>query len=459
MKTGSLRFRLLVSAFVSISVALVVSGIGLQALFGHHVERQLDAQLETFIGELIGRIEPTGDGGIRLIQGLSDPRFEQPHSGLYWQIQEDAHHERLRSRSLWDTVLPLPEDELALGVVHQHSLTGPGGQSLLVREQQVLAFPETAPRRLRIAVGIDRGDVLEAREAFSRDMFPYLLLLGGVLLVATWLQILTGLSPLQHIRRGVLSVHSGEARRLSTGFPEEVQPLIGEINKLLDSRDKAIEDARAWTADLAHGLKTPLAALGADAQRLRSRGFDDMADDLDALAQSMRQRVDRELIRARLRSGASGPPQSADLNKVIKGLVNTIKRTPSGERIEWQVSVPAVARVDMPPSDLTELLGNLLDNAAKWCSSRVSVDVQFGERCEITLQEDGPGVAPEQLQVLGQRGVRLDEQVEGTGLGLAIARDIVDTYQGELLLGPSDLGGLKVTLFLRPAPPEFRTEE
>jgi signal transduction histidine kinase len=457
VKPGSLRFRLLASAVVSVAGALVLSAVGLQALFGHHVERQLEVQLETFIGELIGHIEPDPQGGFRLTQPLSDPRFGQPHSGLYWQIQEDAHRQLLRSRSLWDTVLPLPEDELALGVVHQHALPGPDAQSLLVREQQVVMFPESAPRRLRVAVALDRTDLLQARDAFSRDMLPYLLLLGGALLIATGWQIRTGLAPLQHIREGVFAVHSGKAQRLSGSCPEEVQPLIGEINKLLDSRDRAVEDARAWTADLAHGLKTPLAALGADAQRLREKGFAGMADDLDALAQSMRQRVDRELIRARLRTEQTGVPKRADLNKVVRGLVNTLQRTPEGEHIAWDISIPGNARVWISPADATELLGNLLDNAVKWAGSRVSISTRSGSG--ITIEDDGPGVVPEKLKALGQRGLRLDEQVAGNGLGLAIARDIVDAYQGELMFSRSKMGGLQVDVLLPSPDPDVVTEE
>lgn len=448
MRPGSLRFRLLASAVISIGVALFASAFGLHALFGHHVERQLETQLETFIAELVGHIEPDQQGGFRLTQPLSDPRFGQPHSGLYWQIQEDERRELLRSRSLWDTVLALPPDELDLGIVHQHALPGPDGQALLVREQQVIMFPETAPRRLRVAVAIDRTDLLQARDAFSRDMLPYLMLLGTALLLATWWQIRTGLAPLQHIREGVFAVHVGKAQRLTGSCPEEVRPLIGEINKLLDSRDKAIADARAWTADLAHGLKTPLAALGADAQRLRDQGFAGMADDLDALAQSMRQRVDRELIRARLRTEQAGPPKSADLKKVLDGLVNTLRRTPDGQSVQWRIDVPDHQRVGLSPADATELLGNLLDNAVKWSRSQVSVHSTTAGHCHILIEDDGPGVAPEQLALLGQRGVRLDEQVAGNGLGLAIARDIVDAYGGELRLNPAPLGGLQVELAL-----------
>jgi len=445
---GSLRFRLLASAVVSIGAALLASAVGLQFLFGHHVERQLEVQLETFIVELIGHLEPDMTEGFMLSQALSDPRFRQPHSGLYWQIQDDERRELLRSRSLWDTILPLPQDELELGVVHQHALPGPDDQSLLVREQQVIMFPETTPRLLRVAVAIDRTDLLKARDAFSRDMLPYLLLLGGALLIATWWQIRTGLSPLQKLRDGVFSVHSGKVKRLDSNCPEEIRPLIGEINMLLDSRDKAIADARAWTADLAHGLKTPLAALGSDAQRLREQGFTNMANDLETLAQSMRQRVDRELIRARLRTEQAGPPESADLNKILNALVNTIKRTPNGQHIDWRLPVTGKAYVGLSPADATELLGNLLENAAKWSSGIVALSLDNGEQCKIFIEDNGPGVAPEQLEILGQRGVRLDEQVAGTGLGLAIARDIVDAYGGKLWFSQSILGGLKVNLIL-----------
>ena len=448
MRRHSLRFRLLSAALISIGGALVAAGFGLVTLFGQHVERQLDLELETFISELIGRIEPDGQGGILLTHALSDPRFEQPLSGLYWQIQDDRQGELMRSRSLWDGLLTLPDDELALGVVHRHELPGPAGEPLLVREQQVIVFPDTAARRVRVAVAIDRGDLLQARAGFSRDLLPYLALLGGFLLIATWLQVRTGLSPLHSIRRGVQAVRSGEHPRLPGAFPDEVQPLVDEINALLHSRDRAVEDARAWTADLAHGLKTPLAALGADAQALRARGEHGMADNLEQLAQGMRQRVDRELIRARLRTAISGPPQRADASRVLAALVRTLQRTPDGEGLDWKLDIPADSRVALPPVDLTELLGNLLDNAAKWAAGQVRVTATRSDSWQVIIEDDGPGVPEAQLARLGQRGLRLDEQIAGTGLGLAIARDIVNAYGGVVAFGHSDLGGLRVELQL-----------
>lgn len=448
MRLHSLHVRLLVAAAISISAALVVAGFGLTALFEHHVERRLDLQLENYLSELIGRIEPDGDGGIRITHELGDPRFDQPLSGLYWQVQDDAHHALIRSRSLWDGMLALPHDQLSLGVVHRHELPGPGGQSLLVREQQVIVLPQTDARRLRIAVAIDRSDLVAARDDFAKDMLPYLVLLAVVLLLATWLQIKMGLSPLDHIRRGVLSIRSGNAHRLNEDYPDEVEPLVDEINELLDSRDKLVEDARAWTADLAHGLKTPLTALGADAQRLRARGEIGMAEDLEQLAQSMRRRVDRELIRARLRSEAGGRTQHADLLKIARGVVATLKRTPSGESLAWEIEASGPAQVRLSPDDLAELLGNLLDNAGKWARARVRIVLSRHQGWRLTIEDDGPGVPEEQRTRLGQRGVRLDEQTAGTGLGLAIARDIVAAYDGQLQFGLSRLGGLEVRLDL-----------
>ena len=448
MKIHSLRIRLLVAATFSIGVALVVAGFGLVELFGHHVERRLDAELETHLTELIGRIEPDGKGAFALSRPLSDPRFEEPLSGLYWQIQDDAHRVLIRSRSLWDSMLQLPRDELTLGVVHRHELPGPADQSLLVREQQIIVLPTTEPYRLRVVVAVDRTDLIKAREVFAVDLLPFIGLLAAVLLTASWFQVRTGLSPLDRIRRGVQVVRTGEAARLTGQFPDEVQPLAEEINELLDARDRTVEAARAWTADLAHGLKTPLTALTADAQRLRNRGETGIADDLEHLAQTMRQRVDRELIRARLRSEASGRPHHADLVKVIEGVVKTLQRTPAGGALQWSVDLPAREKVKLDPADLAELIGNLLDNATKWAQSKIRVLTSGDEQVEVIIEDDGCGVSEQQRQLINQRGLRLDEQSSGTGLGLAIAQDIVDAYGGTLEFGVSALGGLRVRLRL-----------
>ena len=442
----SLRFRLLTAAAVSISLGLVAAGFGLVTLFERHVERRLEVELETDLRQLMARIEVARNGRIHVVSDLADPRFEEPLSGLYWQIQDDERSTLLRSRSLWDARLDLPQDVLGLGVVHHHTLDGPAGQSLMVRERQIILRPQTEARRLRVAVAIDRQDLGRARQAFSTDMLPYLSLLAFALILASWIQVRMGLAPLHRIRRGIAAIRNDTTQRLSDTFPDEVEPLVDEINQLLDERDAAVDKARAWTADLAPGLKTPLTTLNADAQRLRSAGQIEMADNLDQLARSMQQRVDRELIRARLRAAGAATARHSQLSAVVDGVVQTLRRTPMGEGLDWHIDVPADLVLPPPKDDLTELVGNLLDNAAKWARHTVGVTSEDSLPVRLVIEDDGPGVPDDKLAVLCVRGLRLDEQTAGSGLGLAIVSDIVEAYGGELSFSRSELGGMKVCL-------------
>ncbi|MCF7991947.1 MAG: HAMP domain-containing histidine kinase, partial [Thiohalocapsa sp.] len=355
----------------------------------------------------------------------------------------------------------------------------------------------------------DRRELCAARDAFAADMLPYLILLAVLLGAAGLVQIGAGLAPLEKVRRGVGAIRSGRQRRLADDFPDEVMPLVSEVNALLAAREQAVESARAWTADLAHGLKTPLAALAADAQRLRARGESVLAADLEQLAESMRRRVDRELIRARVRSGAETCRARADVAEGIAAVLRTLQRTPDGARLDWQVDTPARPIAAMVPEDLLELLGNLLENAAKWARARVAIEAETespeapgaaldpssdpkpsaegtaatasaprsrsvpggarvpgaekatlppstrsarGRRISILIRDDGPGVAADDLPKLGQRGLRLDERRGGSGLGLAIARDVVDAYGGSLTFSTAPGGGLQVRVSLPAAP-------
>ncbi|WP_295407683.1 HAMP domain-containing sensor histidine kinase [uncultured Thiocystis sp.] len=455
MTRRSLRVRLWIGAAASITVALLVAGLGLVTLFERHVERRIGDELRRDLNQLAAAIAIAPDGAIRLSREPLDPRFGQPLSGLYWQIDSNDQPGLLRSRSLWDEIIVLPADALEPGGVHAHVLPGPGGQRLLVRERRIRLQAFGQPLVLRLAVGQDRAELTAARDAFAADMRPYLGLIALVLALATLVQIQTGLAPLESVRRGVGAIRSGQERRLADDYPDEVMPLVSEVNALLDARAQAIERARAWTADLAHGLKTPLSALVADAERLRQQGHPRLAEDLEQLADTMRRRVDRELIRARVRSGAATHQARVDVVDAIGRLLRTLRRTPDGERLEWQIEAPPAAYAALMPDDLLELLGNLLENASKWARARVRVWViagpharQAGAWIEIRVTDDGPGVPTAQMTRLGERGLRLDQAKEGTGLGLAIVRDVVDAYAGILAFSSASESGLTVSVRL-----------
>jgi len=452
----SLRARLAVAAALSIALALLVAAVALVALFERHVERRIGTELVSQLNQLAATVQIASDGQLTVQPEPPDPRFHRPLSGLYWQVDDasagGAGTGLLRSRSLWDTTLRLPTDQLAPGAVHAHTLTGPGGQTLLVRERSVLFDGDNSPRTLRLLAAMDRGELTRSRDAFAADMLPYLSIIALVLGLATWVQIRAGLAPLESVRLGINAIRSGREQRLADGFPDEVMPLVTEVNALLAAREQAVERARAWTADLAHGLKTPLSALSADAERLRVQGNPTLAADLEQLAESMRRRVDRELVRARVRSGADTHQASADVIDALRRLINTLQRTPDGERVQWKLHAPAVAKAALMPDDLLELLGNLLENAAKWARRQVVIRVEAGADVLIRITDDGPGVAPDQLDRLCERGLRLDQRKEGSGLGLAIARDVVDAYDGRLDFRASDAGGLEVCARLPSTP-------
>jgi signal transduction histidine kinase len=449
MTRRSLRARLWIGAALSITLALAVAGLGLLTLFERHVERRIGEELRAQLNQLAAAVTITPAGEVQLAREPADPRFDQPLSGLYWQIDGAAAPGLLRSRSLWDRLVELRDDDLNPGAVHAHEVMGPDAQRLLVRERRIRLQGAEGLTTLRLMVGMDRAELMAARDAFAADMLPYLALIGLVLALATFVQIQTGLAPLDAVRRGLGEIRTGGTRRLGEAYPDEVMPLVGEVNALLEAREQAIERARAWTADLAHGLKTPLGALVADAQRLREQGNVTLAEDLEHLATGMRRRVERELVRARLRSGAGvQPPDYADVVQTIRRLLRTLQRTPEGARLDWQLVAPAQARAAVIADDLLELLGNLLENAAKWARTEVDIRVNVGDRIEIGIDDDGPGVPAEQTARLGERGLRLDERTEGSGLGLAIARDVVDAYGGALDFARASKGGLAVRVHL-----------
>lgn len=448
MTRNSLRLRLLLTAALAIAVALIVAGFGLVALFDRHVERRIDAELETYLRQLAGGVSFDANGALRVARPVADPRFNEPFSGLYWQIEDTNRGEVHGSRSLWDARLSLPVDPLPSGTVHRHQIEGPGASTLLVRERQV-SYPTAAgARSLRLVIALDRRDLLDAREAFAGDVVPGLAVLALVLLTAVWLQVGIGLKPLDAVRRGVHAVRSGEQRRLTQRYPEEVMPLVAEVNDLLAAQDDAVARARARAADLAHGLKTPLTVLTADAARLREIGETAIAAELDSLAQAMRRHLDHELSRARIAGRTRATRWATPVRGVAEGVVATLKRSPDGERLTWTITAAEDLTVAADADDLTEVLGNLLENAAKWARRAVRVTAAAGTDVRLTVEDDGPGVPDDKLPLLGQRGVRLDEGVQGTGYGLAIVGDIVTACGGRLALGNLPSGGFCVAITL-----------
>lgn len=448
MIAGSLRLRLLAGGVAALAVALAIAGLGLTVLFERHVRRAFGDELTVHMRQLLAGVDVDAAGAVAVVRPPGDTSFAAPLSGLYWQLSGDDGL-LLRSRSLWDATLTLPADDLAPGDTHQHETDGPGGARVLVVERAIVLAVHGQRQPLRAVVAGDIVRVERAASAFARDLAAALGLLAVVLALATAVQVALGLRPLELLRRSVARIRRGDAGQLPADVPAEVRPLVDEINGLLAAQEREIARSRGRAADLAHGLKTPLAALGGDIERLRAQGQAGIARDIEQLSQAMSRHVDRELARARARGAAHARAQPATaLKPLVRGLVETVRRTPAGGRVAFEVEIADDMAVPLDRTDLAEVLGNLLDNATRHAAARVRVSALAGAGGEaaITIEDDGPGVAPADREAILRRGVRLDEGGGGAGLGLAIVCDVLDAYGWSVSLAGSPLGGLAVTV-------------
>ena len=436
MTRGSLRRRLFAAAALSILAALALSALGLTVLFERHVERRIAAELAVYLDQVTAGLDRGTDGALAVTRPPADPRFSQPLSGLYWQVT--AGGTVLRSRSLWDAALVLPEDSLADGAVHRHRIAGPGGAELIALERSVVLPVRIGGGAMRAVVALDAADVAAATRAFAVDLLPYLGLLALFLVASAYVQVVVGLRPLAAVRAGLAAIRAGSALRLGGDFPDEIRPLAAEVDALIEARAAEIERARARAGDLAHGLRTPLQVLAGDVERLRAKGEADIAAEIDAVATTMRRHVDRHLARARIAAG--NRDARTPIADVVGRVVAVVARTPAGARLAWPVDVPsdAVGRID--PDDLAEAIGNLAENAARHARTRVSVTVRREDGfLVVAVADDGPGIPEDRLAEVLARGGRLDLSGGGAGLGLAIVGDIAEAWGGRFALasGPS----------------------
>ena len=449
MSAGSLRLRLIVVGLASIAAALAASAVGLVVLFERHVERRIDDELRVYLNQLVTGIDRNAAGEITVVNGPADPRFDRPLSGLYWQVIVAPNDSILRSRSLWDMELAMPKDAPDVGAIRQYRLPGPARATLYIVERRFELPERFFGITIRAAAGIDTAEIRRAVKGFLRDLVPFLVVIGTLLMAAAWAQVAVGLRPLATIQQRLASIRSGKTQRLGEGFPQEVRPLANEIDALLDARDRQIGKARARSGDLAHALKTPLQVLAGEAERLGGKRESELAAQVNSLVEVMRRLVDRELTRTRLAAGAGNA--SANLLEVAQGVVNVVRLTPDGERLSWSVSIPAGLKARIDAVELAEALGNLLENAARHAVSGVDVSGRCeGEHAFITVADDGPGIPADKLPEALRRGGRLDVAASGSGLGLAIVNDIAEAAEASLEIENGE-PGLRASLRFRRA--------
>jgi signal transduction histidine kinase len=268
-------------------------------------------------------------------------------------------------------------------------------------------------------------------------------LIGGVV------HLRRGVSAIAQLRMRLASIHAGHATRLDGVYPTEVQPLVDDLNALLDAREQTVRRAIAKAGDLAHGLKTPLSVLAQEAERADAAGQHELSAAIAHEVERMRRQMDYHLAHARAAASGPAPGARCDVRESAEGLARTLLRLHADRGLVIDVDGAGDVAVRGQREDLDELLGNLLDNACKWARSRVTLAArEEAGVAVIDVDDDGPGLAPSMRDAVLQRGVRADEAAPGSGFGLAIVRDLAELYGGAIALSASPLGGLRATLRL-----------
>jgi signal transduction histidine kinase len=435
---SSLARRLLASSLLWIALLLLAGGAGLSYAFRRSAESAFDVRLEAWLHALVAALPSHVEGAAAAPPSLGDPRFERPLSGWYWQVL--AGGEPLAtSRSLWDATLVAVEPVGGLDDVSAATLAGPRGESL-----RVLARDVTLPGRrepLRVILAGDEAELRREIERFDALLFASLgaLGLGMLALVATQMRL--ALRPLHALAHDLGAVRAGLRERVTAPVPHELGPLVDSLNELLAHDAELVQRSRDHSADLAHALKTPLSLVWAEAEEIGG----ERGDRIVRHADTMRRHIERRLAAAAPRPAVAGGRTA--VRPVLEAIASTLARLHPTCAIA--VDAPAEIAFRGAREDLEEVVGNVLENACKWARGEVRVTLRgSGAALSLEIDDDGPGLVPSEREAVLERGKRLDERTPGSGLGLAIVREVVDLHGGELELGASPLGGLRVRVRL-----------
>jgi signal transduction histidine kinase len=455
MRRNSLATRLFFSATAWVVVILAITGTVLSSVYRDATERAFDRRLNLYLRTLIAEVATPDEPPDRQFQSLGEPLFELPLSGWYWQITrtDSAKPDVRASRSLWDKKLPKLEDrgvDLSAAGIRVGYVEGPEGQSLRMVERPV---DLGADGKFLVSVAGDASEIFDETRSFDYYLGGTFTALGIVLLLTTIFQVRFGLAPLKRISEAIADIRSGRAERLEGEFPVEIAPLARETNALIDANREIVERARTHVGNLAHAIKTPLSVIFNEAT---AHGADPFAHKVLEQADVMREQVAHHLERARIAARVVIVGTVTEVAPAIEALQRTMEKIHRDRGIIIEVKADPRARFRGERQDLEEMAGNLVDNACKWASSRVLIEVLTERSVQpggapmlrIIVDDDGRGLSAAERAKASRRGQRLDESKPGSGLGLSIVVDLAGLYGGSLSLGSAPIGGLRAELLL-----------
>ncbi len=453
MRVNSLGFRLFSVAAIWGVIVLVIAAILLSSLYRQTVERRFERELALYLNTLVAVVEFDDTDRLASRPDLQDPRFQTFLTGWYWLIMRptaDGQSVVFPSLSLANETLAVPnatDIPYDLDFRRSFRLSDPIDQPLLAVERQILIDDRLAT--FLVAGSLD--DVTVDVAEFERVLFLSLGLFGAGFLIGTFAVVWLGLRPLAAISRALGDIRDGRAEKLEGRFPSEIEPLAQEVNALIAANRDIVERARTHVGNLAHALKTPLSVLTNDA----ASSDDALAHVVRDQTAAMREQIDYYLKRARVAAASAVIGAAHPVDETLDALGRTLLKINQDRTIDLSREGENDVQFRGEKQDFEEIAGNLFENAFKWAKGRVHVSVETGletpthrSAFALTIEDDGPGIAPAQRETALKRGQRLDERTPGSGLGLSIVADLVALYGGSITLNESDLGGLSVQVVL-----------
>jgi signal transduction histidine kinase len=444
-RTGSLSRRMIGVAALWIIALLLLGGFALDRVLSRSIVANFDEQLVRVLNSMIGASEIGPASEVRFTRPPADQRFIEPYSGLYFQISGNGA-DTFASRSLWDRRLEVSNDHNDVKPhLYDSNEFSAAGHAEPIRVAERDAILPGSPVRWRFQVAQSRETIDDQIRQLRSTLIWSFLALGIGLIVLAALQTFYGLWPLRRVRQEVASIRSGTRTRIGEDFPAEIRPMTEEINLLLAHSEAQADEARRHAGNLAHALKTPLTVI----TNAATADSPDLDDTVIREASVMRRQIDHHLARARAIGRRATAQARARVWDSLEAVQRAIDRLYEGVTVDIAGSHDAQVRVER--QDLDEMVGNLVENAAKYGGGRVFVTVEpKNSMVDIVVEDDGPGIPEADIGSLFTRGARLDTTGKpGTGLGLAIVRDVAEIYGGSIHLEQSeDLGGLLARLTL-----------
>ncbi len=440
----SLNARVTLGAGIVLAVFIAASAFALERAFRDSARSARQDRLLAQVYLLMAAAEVDEQGALALSAGASDPRLALPGSGLYAAVFDGA------GRRVWASDSTLSADAPFAGTLpagaQRFSQREAGGQAFFVQGYGVNWNVNGTSHPFTFSVAEDMAPFEEQLGIYRRSLWSWLGAMALLLLAAQWAILRWGLAPLRRVADELTRLEAGEQQRIGGDYPAELQRLTGNLNTLLAHERARQARYRDALADLAHSLKTPLALIRA---ALREASADPaLARPLDEQVRRMDEIVAYHLQRAAA-SGRSAMTAPQPLKPAVERMLRAMAKVHAARAVAADIAVDDALRFRGDEGDLTEVLGNLLDNAYKWCRSRVRVAAQARDgQLVLTVEDDGPGIAEPDVAGLMQRGARADQSVPGHGIGLAVSREIAEAYGGRLTIGRSALGGAAVSLSL-----------